>query len=575
MKIKYSHTLDTASKSSVWAFIRRYWNSSQSRTGWGLLIIVISLDMCMVYRASSLTYWQKDFFDALSTRKLEIFWHLLARLGLLGLVAVLIDIVRTYCVQYLEMNWRRWLTTDLLQRCLESPAWSNPDETIPNHPDQRISEDIRLLTTSVLSLGLGLFSNFITFFTFSNMLYELSGSLNLSFNDHDYVIYGFMLWVAILFATLSSFIMEWCGRRLVTADKSQQSYEADFRAELINTYRYRQEIILLGGQLSTCRNLLELFNTIYNNWREIMRCTTRVTALDRLYTEAGALIPYALAGPRYFANHLSLGDLMQLTQSFLRVRAALSWFIYRYKEISILRAACQRLIQLESSLTANVNTGVLLKRTAGSELNFQATSLSLPCGRPILTNADFNIRNGERWLITGKSGSGKSTLLRCLLQGWPYGQGKVVRPLEWKVLCLSQRAYLPPGNIQAILAYPQEASYWPQSRYVEVLQMVGLIHLLNETVACKKIEDILSPGEVQRIGFARIILHQPDFVCLDEATSSLDENSEEFLYQLMIKEIPDATIISIAHRAGLKKYHTHHAILDNANLNLRYRYLNA
>jgi putative ATP-binding cassette transporter len=166
------------------------------------------------------------------------------------------------------------------------------------------------------------------------------------------------------------------------------------------------------------------------------------------------------------------------------------------------------------------------------------------------------ITAGEKVLITGPSGSGKTTLFRALAGLWPFGTGTVRVPANARILFLPQKPYLPLGTLKSVLCYPESAEAVSDASVLEILDACMLGHLKERLHESTNWSMALSGGEQQRVGFARILTNKPDWVFLDEATSSLDEQTERHLYELLRERLPNATVISIAHRPEVEAFHT-------------------
>ena len=202
-----------------------------------------------------------------------------------------------------------------------------------------MAEDLRMVASGTLTLGLGLISNFVSLFTFSAIVWGLSGALAITLGGQTLQVPGYMLWVAFIYALGGSWAIEKIGGRMVQIDYRQQQAEADFRAALLRIRESAEQIALYGGESAERARLSARFAAVRRNWRDIMNYTKRITIADNAYTEVGALVPYMLQCPRLFKGIITLGDLTQLIQSFMRVRVALSWFIYKYKDLALLRSA--------------------------------------------------------------------------------------------------------------------------------------------------------------------------------------------------------------------------------------------
>ncbi len=168
-------------------------------------------------------------------------------------------------------------------------------------------------------------------------------------------------------------------------------------------------------------------------------------------------------------------------------------------------------------------------------------------------------------IIKGPSGSGKTTLLRSMADLWPYAEGTVRRPLGSRSLFLSQQPYVPLGTLRTALAYPESPADVDDERARETLRRVQLAHLVDRLDDDVDWSRVLSPGEQQRLAFARVLVGRPEVVFLDEATSAVDEGIEHMLYELVRAELPDTIVVSVGHRSTLDGLHTGRLELGGAD----------
>ena len=167
-------------------------------------------------------------------------------------------------------------------------------------------------------------------------------------------------------------------------------------------------------------------------------------------------------------------------------------------------------------------------------------------GTTVIQDATAEIRCGERVLIQGESGTGKSTLFRAIGGLWPWGAGMIETPSRKDMMFMPQRPYLPLGTLRAAIAYPEGADAVPPEAAVEALHRVGLDQL---------------PG---RLAFARLLLHRPGWIFMDEATAALDEGNQDAMMELVLQELPNSALVSIGHRPGLARFHTRTLMLRRA-----------
>ncbi|TBU92825.1 ABC transporter ATP-binding protein/permease [Stutzerimonas kirkiae] len=540
---------------SPWQLIRPYWSSEEKWRAWGLLALIIVLDLGTVYCAVQISTWQKNFFDALSEYQRELISPLMWRLA--GLIAL-----TTFCAtfsiffrQLLEIRWRSWVTEDYLARWTRKHAYQRIESArLADNPDQRIAEDLALMAGKTLDLGLGLLKNLVNAVSFAVILWGLSGSLPLTAIGLDIELPGYMLWAAILYAALGSWLMEKIGKPMVGLDYRQQQYEADFRYLLVRMRENAEQIAFYRGEAIEHNRLRNAFHAIRQNWRGLMTYTKRVAFTESVYIEVGSILPYLISIPRYFAKQITIGGVMQLSVGFSRLRTALSWFLFNYKELALLRSALRRLGEFDAVLRQPQVSGIRLVQSEHANLRTHGLNLQRPDGSPLSAIADIEVRPGERWLVRGPSGIGKSTLLRALAGLWPYGDGRIELP-RGSQLFLPQKSYLPPGSLKDALCYPAAAETFDDAQCARALGLVQLPQYTKRLHESDHWEKRLSPGEQQRLAFARVLLHRPDYLFLDEASSALDAQNEDNLYRLLDEHLPASTVVSVAHHASLERYH--------------------
>lgn len=540
---------------SAWQLLKPYWVSEQKWVAISLLILVIALDMSNVYAVVQISFWQKNFFDALADYKLEAIMPLMFTLFMIIGANITVRTFSMFFEQMLEIRWRSWLTHDYVQQWLNNHSFYHIEQNkLVDNPDQRISEDLGGMATKSLSLFTGLIKNCVNLVSYSIIIWNLSDTWVFSFHGTDYVIPGAMLWIAIAYAFFGSYIMEKIGRSIVSLDYKQQQYEADFRSLLMNIRKNSEQISLYQGQSVEEHRLKNSFSAIRQNWRGIMTYTKRIAFTESIYIETGSYLPYFLIIPQYFAKKVTIGGVMQLSSSFSRIRASLSWFIFNYKEISDLRATLKRLGEFKAYLDAQ-DRATIENNFESQNLSTHQLILNRPNGELLTKIPDLTIEAGTRLLIQGESGVGKSTLLRALAGIWTYGQGKINLPDPQKMLFIPQKIYLPIATLKQVLSYPNDGNQFSQKDCEDALQHANLSRLIERLDQIDDWGNILSLGEQQRLAFAKIFLHQPTYVFLDEATSALDLKNEMRLYAMLDERLPNSTIVSIAHHAHLEDFH--------------------
>ena len=552
----------------AWAITKPYWFSEDRWAGRGLLVTVIALNLGIVGINVLLNQWNNTFYNALQDKDYAVFTQQLFKFTYLAAAYIVLAVYQLYLNQMLQIRWRRWLTERYLGAWLRDKSYYrmqlHASET--DNPDQRISEDLRLFVSTTLGLSLGMLRAVVTLVSFVAILWSLSGPLAIPWVN--VTVPGYMVWAALLYAIVGTWLTDLIGRPLVMLNYNQQRYEADFRFSLVRFRENTEGVALYHGEADELRGFRERFGNVVQNWWAIMRQQKRLTSFTAGYGQAAIIFPFVVAAPRYFRGEFALGGLMQTASAFGQVQDALSYIVSTYTDIAEWRAVVARLGGFERAL-ADVRTeaaiqGIRREEAAGHGLEVDHVSLGLPDGRPLVDDISFSMRKGDTALISGPSGSGKSTLFRAIAGIWPFGHGRVTMPAGDRVLFLPQKPYLPLGTIREIVSYPVSAGGIPDTAVREALDAVGLPELTGRLDESANWALRLSPGEQQRIAFARALLQKPDWLFLDEATSAIDEEAEARLYALLRDRLPAATLFSVGHRSTLRPFHARRLVLTPA-----------
>ncbi|HZF76474.1 MAG TPA: ABC transporter ATP-binding protein/permease [Acetobacteraceae bacterium] len=560
----------------AWALARPYFFSEERWVARGLLATLVVLALALVGMSVLLSFWNREFFNALEARDQEAYSDLLftwrqTESGLMpGFVwiagaYILIAVYQLYLNQALQIRWRRWLTRRYLDRWLDQRAYYRMSlgEGAADNPDQRIADDIKLFVGDSLSLSLELLSSVVTLFSFVVVLWSLSGPMDV----FGVAIPGYLVWVALLYAVAGTTLTHLVGRRLIPLNFHQQRVEADFRFALVRLRENAEGIALHGGEADEKRGLLARFGAVMENWWRIMVTTKQLTFLTSGYTQVAIVFPFVVAAPAFFAGRIPLGGLTQTASAFGSVQTALSFFVDFYRRIAEWRATVDRLTGFTQAIdAAEAMRGGPVPAAAGDALVLEGLTLALPDGRVLLRDAALRVGRGEAVLLTGASGGGKSTLFRTIAGIWPFGAGRVVLPAGARALFLPQRPYIPLGTLRRAVCYPLPVEDVPADQVGAALEAVGLTALRARLDEEQPWERRLSGGEQQRLAFARALLVQPDLLFLDEATASLDPAAEAHLYALLRERLPGTMVLSIAHRPAVRAFHDRELRLEEARL---------
>jgi putative ATP-binding cassette transporter len=559
-----------------WRLARPYFRSEEKWSAWGLLLSILGLRLLLVGMTVILSFWNREFFNSLQEKDFGAFWELLfiyrqTPSGFMpgfceiAAVYILVAVYFTYLTQWLQIRWRRWLTVRFLDEWLADRAYYRISLTTDraaigtDNPDQRIAEDIRDFVDNTLTLSVSLLANIVTLVSFLGILWSLSGTVTL----FGIAIPGYMVWVALAYAVVGTWLTHLVGRPLAALRFRQQRVEADFRYSLVRVRENMEGIALYSGEVEEKGVLGHRFASVIGNWWGIMQRTKLLNALTAGYEQAAVVFPFIVAAPRFFSGQIPLGGLTQTAGAFGRVQDALSWFITRYPDLAQWHSIVERLATFHRAVVAAraaFGTGLALADARDGGVQMHDATIELPNGAKLLANADLVLERGHSTVITGRSGSGKSTLFRALAGIWPFGHGSVQRPVE-RCLFLPQRPYIPLGTLRHVISYPHPPDTYSPADIARALDDAGLAQFATRLDDDEAWAQQLSGGEQQRVALARALLAKPDWLFLDEATASLDPEAEAELYRTLKARLVNTTLVSIAHRPSVAAFHDRRLVL--------------
>jgi putative ATP-binding cassette transporter len=555
---------------TVWRIAAPYFRSEDRFAGRVLLAAVVAIQLSQVGIDVLLNQWQNRFYNALQEKNWDGFVTEIGIFCILATCFIVFSVYQLYLNQWLQIRWRRWLTSHYLGEWLDGPNHYRMQlqGDAADNPDQRITDDVKLFVDQTLGISVGLLSAVVTLASFVVILWGLSAAAPLTISGREFTIPGYLVWGALIYAILGTALTQWIGSPLVNLDFQQQRFEADFRFNLVRVRENSEQIALLRGESAERQRLSERFGRVVQNWYAIMSRTKRLTAFTSSYAQASVVFPYVLVAPAYFfADKIQLGGMMQTGSAFSSVQSALSFFVSSYRTLAEWRAVIARLDGFEEAIASATALPTapgsidVVPSTGRDDIELRQLLVRLPNGTPLVSADGFSIRSDERILVTGPSGAGKSTLFRAIAGIWPFGTGAIAIPSRATLMMLPQRPYFPVGSLKAAIVYPAEASTYGSELVGNTLTSVGLPQLVSRLEEEAHWNRMLSLGEQQRLGLARALLHAPQYLFLDEATASLDEASEAALYGLLAEKLPATTVVSIGHRNTLAAFHQRNFVL--------------
>ncbi|HEA3246803.1 ABC transporter ATP-binding protein/permease [Pasteurella multocida] len=531
---------------------RIFWGDKKNWSSWIILATVIAIGVFIVSLNVMINDWSKHFYDTLAELNVQLILPLIQEYLIYVALYILVSVYRSWLRKLLIIRWRKAMTEHFVERWLSKKIFYKlAQKNKMDNPDQRIAEDIHLFAKYSLELTVSFVLNFVQLGSFLMILWNLSGSPTFNLFGHDIVIKGYLVWVAIIYAFLGSVVTHLIGRKLHPLNYSQQVYEATFRGNLVRRHEHAEQIALYGGEQTEKSKLADEFAHIVKNWRAIMDKERNLGFFTVGYSRFSSMLPVLCAIPLLLLKIITFGGLMQIRSAFGTVLSSLSWFIYAYTILPEWSATISRLAQFNREMEQFEKSYCQPQPPKKAMISVENLSLFTSDHQLLLKNIQFSVQEKEWLHLKGQSGLGKSSLLRTLCGIWQYYSGQYKICLK-NHLFIPQKTYLNEGNLADLLRYPNQHHYSPQELN-QVLNLVGLEKWQNRLEEVLPWHIVLSHGEQQRLAFARILLTKPQLLCLDEATSNLDEDSALLLMQLLRERLPNTTVIFTSHQAKISQ----------------------
>jgi putative ATP-binding cassette transporter len=552
-----------ATLATIWRLAAPYYRSEDRLAGRLLLGAVVAIELSLVAIQVILNEWYNRFYNTLQDHNFNAFVSAILFFCVIAAIYTVLAVYQNYLNMWLQIRWRRWMTQTYLRQWLNTANHYRMQllGDAADNPDQRIAEDLQMFVQNTLSIGTGLLNACVTLGSFVVILWTLSAAAPVHLFGLPFVIPGYLVWAALIYAVIGTGFTHWLGWPLITLNFRQQRFEADFRFNLVRSRENSEQIASLHGEAAERERHLDRFGGVVSNWIAIMQRQKKLLFFTQSYTQASVIFPYVMVSPAYFSGAMQLGGLMQTGSAFNSVQTALSYFVSAYRQIAEYQAVVARLSGFEAAIEAGRAAALtppvieVVPRDGSRAIALDHLAVGLPNGEPLLDAEQLVLNAGDRVLVTGPSGAGKSTLFRAIAGIWPFGSGRVNVPMDAKVMLVPQRPYFPLATLAAAITYPARAGSFDDAQLADTLTAVGLSGLIPRLHEEAHWNRMLSGGEQQRLAIARALLYTPDYLFLDEATASLDEAAEAMLYRVLQERLPAATIISIGHRSTLGAFH--------------------
>jgi putative ATP-binding cassette transporter len=515
----------------------------------GALFLVVAVT---AYGQIRLNNWNQPFYDALSRRD---FAQFLAQLGVFGVIAgalLVLNVGQRWLGETLKLRLRQGLARDLIQN------WMQPGRAfrLANagamgvNPDQRMHEDARHLCELSGDLSIGLLQSSILLVTFIEVLWSLSNNFVFHVGARHFAIPGYMVWAAILYSGSASLLSYWIGRNLIDRNAQRYAREADLRFSLVRVNEHIDAIALSSGETDEERRIEVDLAAVLAATARLVTGLTNLTWITAGYGWFTLVAPILVAAPLYFAGKISFGGLMMASGAFIQVQSSLRWFVDNFSTIAdwratLLRVASFRRALIDIDVLHDVESRIAFVTGEPGKFSIDDLEIASPAGATMLEEKKVEIKAGERVLIVGESGTGKTLLFRTLAGLWTWGAGRISHPRGEELLYMPRTPYLPPGTLREVLAYPSATETFEPAAYTNALVRLELERLVPVLDVSKRWDHELGEDEQQTLAFARVLLHAPQWLLIDEVLDSLEEDARQGILDIFVKDLQHTGIIHI------------------------------
>lgn len=535
-----------------WMFAGGYLSPKRSIKPLLFFVLIVTLTLFSVRLSLVHSTWYNNMYTALQEFNQTVFWEQMILFCFIAGFSVAAALISYYLNQRFSINWIEWLNTELLEKWMDKRAYYKSQYMGNNldNPDQRIQQDIQSYVKTTLSLSTGVIDAVTSMISYTILLWGLAGPMTLLGIEIPRAMV-YLVFAYVIFTTLIAF---WLGKPLIRLNFANEKLNANYRYSLIRVKEYAESIAFYAGEKVEKNRLYKQFRAVIDNMWDIVFRALKFSGFNLVVSQISVVFPLLIQVGRYFEKQIKLGDLMQTLQVFGKLHSNLSFFRNTYDSFAEYKATLDRLTGFHYSVEAAQKQSKTDITDHPTDVIFQHLSVKSPMGKILIKDLNLTLTQGNSLLIQGQSGVGKTTLLRTIAGLWSYAEGKIFCP-QHNTLFLSQRPYLPQGNLLTALYYPDTTENVDLAKITRVLEQVQLAHLQDRLEQEQDWGRILSLGEQQRLAFARLLLHKPKVAFLDEASASLDEGMEYAMYRLIREELPNTTIISVGHRSTLVPLH--------------------
>ncbi|MBA8900642.1 MULTISPECIES: ABC transporter ATP-binding protein/permease [unclassified Phyllobacterium] len=520
-----------------------------------LILLLLTLFAIIIVTSAGqvrLVQWNGRFLDALSHRDFPAFLsELLVFLGIASVLLVL-AVAQAWFNQMTRMKLREGLTRDLIGEWLVPRRAFKLSNSGPIgvNPDQRLHEDARHLAEMSTDLGLGLLQASILVASFIGVLWGLSSGFVFNVYGYSFSIPGYMVWAAILYAGSASAISWFVGRKLIKLNADRYQRESDLRFSLMRVNEHIDAISLYRGEQDEKVRLGLDVDSLMGAIRKLVSAWTQLVWVTSGYGWFTNVAPYLVAAPVYFTGNLSFGGMIIAVGSFNQLQASLKWFVDNFGAIADWRATLLRVTSFRQAVQSmdtlnSVEQRIKFSESDSNQLVFDGLKITAPLATVRLKEKKAVVKEGERVLITSEPGIDRTLLFRAIAGLWPWGAGNIALPKDTSILYMPRSPYFPPGSLREVMSYPLGKDAFADTELVSALHELGLDRLETMLDFRTRWDRELSDDEQQSLAFARLMLHKPQWVVIDESLDAMEAEAHDRVLGVLRDKLAKSTVVHI------------------------------
>lgn len=533
----------------TWQLVKPFWWRKQAWP-WHMALAALAL---LVVGFSAIGAWSsylyKDQTDALIEKDSSAFWYFLALFAGLTFLRYMCNAIQIYVDGMINLHWRRWLTTYMVDRYLQRRTYFEITQTNSiDNPDQRIQEEIGPFCSLISMLPRQLFGSVLDMGVQAAILMSISSVL---------------FWSVVIFALIKTVLMIMLYKPTIRQSYDITVAEADLRYGLLHVRDHAETVAFYQGESAERQHILSRLSTAFQKGKIQIVYQAWLSMAYGGFALVWTVLPVLLLAPMYFSDQLGYGSIAQGTAAAAALLGSLSILLNFVPTITMTVPKVVRLAEIMEKfeemgvLEAQDSQQSRITLKTAPAIKLSNICLETPGGeQQLVQHLNLSVKPGQHLIIMGRTGTGKSSLLRAMAGLWTRGSGTIEMPPTEHTLFLPQKPYMVLADLRTQLLYPRDRENISDQSLQATLERVGLPNLIDHHGGLSSVKDwgkILSLGEQQRIAFARALISQAHYVFLDEATSAVDMVTEANLYQALQRA--GATLISVGHRPSLLAYH--------------------